>query len=142
MFELHRFDSLCHAFGFAPVHQHWFAVFDITEGAGTGADVTKHQKCRGAAAPAFSQIGAHGFFTDRVQFLLAHQPVQPLIGLARGRAHLDPIRAAQRSDVTFRDDPVSCRGNWHISPLMSLQGLCPKQSPIYQEHLRELRFPN
>ena len=77
------------------------AVFDIAERTGTRADVAQHQEGRRAAAPAFAQVRAHGFFANGMQFLFAHQPVQPFIRLARGGAHLDPIRAAQRADVSF-----------------------------------------
>jgi hypothetical protein len=48
-----------------------------------------------------------------VQFFFPHQPLQPLIRLAGGSAHLDPIRAAQRADISFGDDPVSRRCNRH-----------------------------
>ncbi len=113
MLKLHGFDGLRYALGLAPIHECGLAMLDVAEGTGAGADVAQHQKRRGATAPALTQVGTHSFFTDRVQFFLAHQPLQPFIGLAGGRAHLYPIWAAQRSDVTFGDDPVSCRGNRH-----------------------------
>ena len=77
MFQVHGFHGLRHALGFAPIHQRGLAVFDVAEGAGARADVAEHQEGRGAAAPAFAQVRAHGFFADGVQFLLAHQSVQP-----------------------------------------------------------------
>src|SRR5512141_953974 len=88
-------------------------MFDITEGAGARTNVTEHQKRCSTAAPAFAQIRAHGFFADRVPLLLAHQSLQPLIGLAGGGADLDPIRTAQWTDISFGNDPVSRRCNRH-----------------------------
>src|SRR6185503_13085552 len=78
-----------------------------TECTCTRAYITQHQKRRSAASPTLAQIRAHGLLANGVQFLLAHQSVKPFICLARRRAHLDPLRAAQRADISFGDDPVS-----------------------------------
>ena len=48
-------------------------MFDIAERAGACAHIAQHQKCRGAASPAFAQIRAHGFFANGVQLFRAHQ---------------------------------------------------------------------
>ena len=113
MVQFHRFHRLGHALGFAPVHQGRLAMFDIAERAGAGADIAQHQKCRGAAAPALAKVWTHRFFTDGVKFLLAHQSMQPLIRLAAWRAYFDPVRAAQRTNIRFGDNSVSCRANRH-----------------------------
>ncbi len=113
--QLHGFDGLRHALGFAPIHERGLAVFDVAESARARAHVAEHQKGRGAAPPAFAEVWAHGFLADRVQFLFAHQSVEPFVGLARGRAHLDPLGAAQRTDVGFGDDSVSRRRGRHKS---------------------------
>src|SRR5215208_2600461 len=62
--EFHRFHSLGNALGFPPIHQSRFAMFDIAEGARARADIAEHQERGGAAAPAFAQVRAHGFFTN------------------------------------------------------------------------------
>ena len=48
MLQVHRFHSLRHALGFAPIHQCGLAVFDIAESAGARAYIAEHQKGRGA----------------------------------------------------------------------------------------------
>jgi hypothetical protein len=111
--QVHGFHGLRHALRFAPIHQCGFAVFDVTEGAGTCAYIAEHQECRRTAAPAFAQIRAHGFFANGVQFLRAHEFVYAFIRLTRRRTHLDPFRTAQRADVCYGDDSVSRRCGRH-----------------------------
>ena len=101
MLQVHRLDGLCHALGFTPIHQLRLAVFDVAEHATARAHVAQHQEGGRAGAPALAQVRAHGFFADRVQFFRAHQRVQLFIRLARWRAHLDPLRAAQRAGIHF-----------------------------------------
>ena len=82
MLQLHGFDGLRHALGFIPIQQGGFAVFDVAEGAGAGADIAQHQEGGRAAAPAFAEVRAHRFFAHSVQFFRAHQHLQAFKGFA------------------------------------------------------------
>ena len=72
MLEIHRRDGLGHPVWFAPVHHCGASGLDVAETAGAGTDIPQHQKGCRPFSPAFTQIGAHGFFTNGVEFLAAH----------------------------------------------------------------------
>ena len=94
------------------------AVLHGAEPAGAGADVAEDHERGGAVVPALADVRAVRLFADRVEALLAHQPLQPHVaGRPRG-ADLQPLglRRARAQDLD-RDRgahvlrPVAGRGS-------------------------------
>ena len=66
------------------------AVADVAEGAAAGADVAHNHKGGGAAAEAFADIGAAGFFAHGVHFLIAQDILNFEKLLAGGQRGANP----------------------------------------------------
>src|SRR3546814_10138520 len=87
---------------------------DIAEGAGAGADGAEDHHGRMLLLPAFAEVRAGGFLTDRVQLQVAHQLAR-LGHFRRGRGlGADPVRLAQHRGIR------AMRSEEHTSELPSL----------------------
>jgi hypothetical protein len=94
--EFHGPHRLGNAIRLVPVHHCGAACLNVTKAAGAGADIAQHQEGGSTFPPAFAEVGAHGLFAHRVEFLAAHQLADVFVGLAAGCAYPNPVRAAAR----------------------------------------------
>src|SRR5690606_24637057 len=96
VFELHLGDGTGKVFRFVDVRRQWLAVRDVAERAAPRTDVAEDHEGRGAAAEAFADIGAGGFFADGMQLIVAQDFFDFLKACAVRHFHAYPFRFAQR----------------------------------------------
>ncbi|SUZ74815.1 uncharacterized protein METZ01_LOCUS27669, partial [marine metagenome] len=120
----HRLDDLSQAPGFLQVQALGPARGHCAVPATPGADLAQNHERGSAPVPAFSDVGAVGFFADSVELLVFHQVLELKIARAAWHRYLEPFGKTRPDLKVFRALGHRVSSQWTCSPGVCNAILC------------------